>query len=353
MARPLDRRQARTLLFWSLFFVIALQVVLNVYVETTHPEVYDPEYRDRLVLLRKRVQEYPDRPLLLFVGSSRMMTGVAPEFLPPLASVDGEHPLPFNAIHTGAGPVHNLLMVQRLLRERFEPKWIVLEVVPFLLPAGQHSTLAKLALADDLPTLRQYVPKAKLYGWYAAERSTAIVNHRQAFLRCLAPGLPLQDSAWDCMPMEPLGGKTWTEPNPDRAEIVRRTAAVRANYYSNLQHFQIRDSSRQAMREVLELCRHKNIQVALLITPESSEFRSWYSPEAKQATNTFCQELGKEFSTPIIDAREWLSDDCFSDGHHVLPEGAKKLTTRIGTDVLQPLLRGELHQAVLNTSPKR
>src|ERR1043166_7174943 len=189
----LRRPAAKKLLFWSLLFVAALHIGMIVFIEARSPEIYDPEYRDRLVVLRQRVQENTDRPLLLFVGSSRLLAGVAPEQFPPITSPTGEQPLPFNACHTGAGTVHNLVMVHRLLREGFVPRWLVVEIVPHLLPAAQQSTLAKMALRDDLPVLRPYIPREKLYGWYAAERAMGVVNHRGAYLRALAPSLPLQE----------------------------------------------------------------------------------------------------------------------------------------------------------------
>ncbi len=336
MKRQGKSNRAKKLVVWSLGSFLALQLALNVYMEARHAEVYDPEYRDRVVLLRQRVAENPERPLLLVVGSSRIMTGVSPEVLPPLESVNGGQPLPIAFAHSGAGAVHNLVIVRRLLREGFEPKWLVIEVVPYLLPAAQQATLAKMALAQDLPVLRRYIDPAKLYGWYAEERATALVNHRGAFLRELAPGL--QHAQWDVFALEPLGGKT-PEPAPDAAEIARRTAVVRANYQASLQRFRVHESSRQAMRELLELCRERNIPVALLLTPESSDFRSWYPPEARTLIDGFCGELHGEYGVPIVDARAWLADSDFSDGHHVLPEGAKRFTLRLGAEVLGPLTK--------------
>ncbi|HZZ79315.1 MAG TPA: hypothetical protein VFE62_12405 [Gemmataceae bacterium] len=344
-----SRKQAKRVIFWTLLSFVALQLALNVWLEMKRPEVYDPEYRDRLMLLQERVAENPGRPLMLVVGSSRIMTGVSPEMLPPLETVDGAQPLTFNFAHSGAGALHNLVAVHRVLREGFEPRWMVIEVVPHLLPAAQHATMAKLALAGDLPVLHSYIAPAKLYGWYAEERATAVVNHRGAILRELTPFI--QHSRWDVMALEPLGWKTPNEPIPDAAERVRRTAVVQANYQSSLQRFQVHETSRQAMRELLELCRSKKISVALLITPESSEFRGWYPAETQAKIAAYCDELRGEFGVPIIDARAWLDDADFSDGHHILPDGAKHFTLRLGADVLNPLATGRLRANVGASRP--
>lgn len=346
----MKRASAKKRYLWSLACIFGLQLGLIVYMEARHAEIFDPEYRDRLVTLRQRVREQPDRPLLLFIGSSRVMTGIAPEEMPMPVSAAGEHPLPFNACHTGAGPVHNLVMVHRLLRAGFAPRWLVVEVVPYLLPAAQQSTVAKMALAEDLPVLRRYVSPGKLYGWYAAERATGIVNHRGAYLRCLAPGLPLQEFPWDCMPMEALGGKHWHEPIPTRAEIERATAVVRATCQASLQRFSIHESSRRAIEELLELCRQQNIHVVFLLTPECSEFRSLYPPEAQRTLAQFVGEISSAHAVPVIDARDWLPDEAFSDGHHVLPNGSKRFTARLATDVIRPFVRGELHRISPGTS---
>jgi hypothetical protein len=49
-------------------------------------------------------------------------------------------------------------------------------------------------------------------------------------------------------------------------------------------------------------------------------------------------ELQKEYAVEVIDARCWVADKDFADGHHVLEGGATTFTTRLCAEV-QRLLR--------------
>jgi hypothetical protein len=93
------------------------------------------------------------------------------------------------------------------------------------------------------------------------------------------------------------------------------------------------------IRELLGLCRREGISTALFVTPEGSEFQSWYSPSARAAVAAYLSRLSVQEGVAIMDARDWVSD-CFSDGHHLLPVGAAKFTERLGREVIQPMLNG-------------
>src|SRR5207249_2410036 len=95
-----------------------------------YPELYDPDSAVRFALLRQRIAEAPDRPLLLVVGSSRTGTAFRPEILAPLDTGNGPAPLVFNFSHWGANAAFNLMQVKRLLREGIRPDWLVVELMP-------------------------------------------------------------------------------------------------------------------------------------------------------------------------------------------------------------------------------
>jgi hypothetical protein len=98
----------------------------------------------------------------------------------------------------------------------------------------------------------------------------------------------------------------------------------------------------KALRELLDICERERISAALFLMPEGSEFRGWYSAEARTNIDTYLDGLCVEYGIPLVDTSRWLPDDCFSDSHHLLPQGADRFTERLGREVLTPFLAGKL-----------
>jgi hypothetical protein len=73
--------------------------------------------------------------------------------------------------------------------------------------------------------------------------------------------------------------------------------------------------------------------------PEGKAFRRLYPPEAWSQIESLTLALSREFEAPVINAREWMRDDDFSDAHHLLDEGAARFTDRLGREGVQPLLQ--------------
>jgi hypothetical protein len=82
--------------------------------------------------------------------------------------------------------------------------------------------------------------------------------------------------------------------------------------------------------------------VVLVLTPEGKEFQGWYAPEARAEVDRYSAAVASEYGLPLIDARDWLSEEDFSDQHHTLRRGAERFTERLGREVLRPLVAGTL-----------
>jgi hypothetical protein len=224
---------------------------------------------------------------------------------------------------------------RRLARDGVRPRWLVVEILPAMLNISGASSAARTARFDDLPVLRRYMPAWKACGQYVRWRA---VPGRAHYLAAL--GEPLPD---DGPPLGRLGGSDplkVTDLPP--AEVRRRTDVTHGFYFAALQRFRVTAVADRSTRELLEFAHEEGIEVVLLLTPESSEFRGWHPEAARQAIESYCATLRREYGVHVIDARTWVADEDFADGHHALPRGAVAFTARLGREVLGPLVRGEL-----------
>jgi hypothetical protein len=339
---------------WFLVFAALAQLGLVVVMDWRRPDLYDLEYGKRLALLRRRQAEAPERPLALVVGSSRVGLGFLPEQLPPIRSASGEPVLPFNFSHLAAGPVFNLVELRRLLREGIRPRWVVLEVAQSCMAHEGASTPVTMSSAADLPVLQRYFSPAKVWGVYLRGRLNPWYSHRLGILRQCAPCWATDAGGEDRIVLGPLGGDGgWMlEDRVDDETRRRRTDAVRAIYLPTLHDYRIDPMTDRALREGLDLCRKEGIECALLVTPESSEYRSWYGADGMASFDRYCGELSEEYGVPVVDARRWLTDDQFCDGHHPLRPGAEAFTERLGREALRPLVEGRLGHGAAACGPR-
>ena len=345
MSHARKRRGWKADLLWFLLFLALGQVGLILLLEWRLPELHDVEYGMRLRLLKKRIVEAPARPLCLVVGSSRLTMGFLPEQLPLLRSASGEEVLPFNFGHLGGGPLINLMNLRRLLREGIRPRWVVLEVVPTLMEDQSPWMAVRLSFAADLPLLQRYIDTTTVWGVYLRTRLNPWYSKRLGLLRRYASCLAQDSGDIERIRLKPLGGDDgWIVfTKMDDEEKRRRTASIRASYFEGLQNYHIEPLPDRALRECLDLCRHEGIECVLLVTPESSEYRSWYSADGLECFHRYCDKLCAEYGVPLIDAGTWGADEQFIDGTHLMRGGAEAFTARLGRELFEPLVAGRLH----------
>ena len=86
----------------------------------------------------------------------------------------------------------------------------------------------------------------------------------------------------------------------------------------------------------------KAIGVTLLTMPEGSAFRGWYPEAGRTSLEAYLTGLSRVYAIAWVDARTWVADDRFSDGHHLLAGGATVFTKRFGREVLDTLVERHL-----------
>jgi hypothetical protein len=340
MHRPVANwKRARAALGWTVAGFVCAQIVLTLALEILRPDVNDPEFELRLSTLKQRHREDPARPLLLVVGSSRLVSSFQPEILPPLTAPSGAQVLPFNFAQCGAGPVLNLVEINRLLHKGVRPRWIVLEVMPPFLVSEGTSLLTTVTSTGDLPALHPLLDRGKLYGRYLRARVLPCIRYRSELCRLFLPAFATRPCD-DPVHITELGGYQDVEQRgrPSSADIARLTASAQAQYFDPCQHFCINPAADGALRKTIELGQRHGVRFALLVTPEASTFRSWYGPGASALLNTYLAEVARRYQVPLIDARKWQPDGDFIDGHHLFGPAAASFSRRLAEEVFQPLV---------------
>jgi hypothetical protein len=335
---------------WCLVVFACSQLALGAYLHWLRPELRDPVYGSRIHSLREQLAAHPGRSLLLFLGSSRAMNGVAPAALPELP----EAPFVYNFAISGSGPVRVHLTFRRLLAEGVRPKWVVIETWPPMWPeAGAFDEKQSLMQDDlgwrDVPVLSRYLPGKLNLCTRAAQGGLApLVCYRSRLMYAAAQSLLPRQMAWqvanELKNWQTPDGSGWipvlNEPETPQAK-QREVEHGQAMLYPLLNPLRIHPSSDHALRDLLADCKAHGIRTLLLLMPEHSQCRRWYPPQAHALVHAYLDEVSREYQAPVIDTRDWLSDDGFSDFCHMARLAAAPYSERFGREVLRPWLAGE------------
>ncbi|MHB1423844.1 MAG: DUF1574 family protein [Gemmataceae bacterium] len=332
-------RRARpwcSILAWGVLWIAGAQGFVILFLEWRHPEFLDPKYGCRLLALRVLREAQDRRKLVLVLGSSRAEQGFRPGLL--ANTVKDNDPLLYNLARGGSSPLLYLLTLRRLLADCIRPDVLLVEVFPPALVEDKEDAVIYKATLRDLPLLRRYPVSGRTWAFWLQDRLLLWYKYRSGFLDLAAPAwLPPQarwgDNLWD------YRGGEWRVlgDNITPQERRRLTDDARRRYAASLQHFRIAADADHALRELLGMCRSQGIAVALFLMPEAEAFRAWYPPAARDSLMDYLDRLQREFAVPLIDARGWIENNEFSDGHHLLRYGAETFTRRFAQEVLLKL----------------
>lgn len=344
-------RLGRGTLLWGAVGFCALQLALTIAVESRFPEFRDPVFGHKITRLKQRTTGPEPRPLtIVMLGSSRTVGGFKAGLLErPLAEACGRPVVVFNFGIHGAGPLIQLLNLQRILANGIRPDLLLVEVMPPLF-AGQvplheldeeRVPTDRLALRD-LPLIERYAGPER-EGLYRRWWLSALVpwySHRFSILNDVATNClpePMQIEGFRGMDECGCVDQDWQEMTPARRKQVLE---ITHNCYAPLLlDFRLGDPACEGMRELLATCRREGIPAALVLMPEGPTFRSWYSADAWSRIQTYLDDLSRDYQTPVINARDWMAEEDFVDSHHQMARGAAAFTARLGQEFILPLLR--------------
>lgn len=331
------RRRARTVVTSTILGFTAIQLALLLAIEFVWPQPRDPLYGRKLDQLQKRIAvSPPGTPLVILLGSSRVFNGVDPGTLErEMAASLGKSVTVYNFGLSAAGPMTEMVVLNRLLSAGIKPDLVLLELFPAML--ADHQPLLE---ADAIATSRLWHCDLNLLGrcdesfsavskaWW---RGAVIPCHtyRYGLLGTLSTAW-LPAAGWGTA-YAPIDSNGWQCIDADTCPPESRPVAVlvaRGKYGHALEDFRLGPGAR-AVQETLELCRRNRIRAATVLMPEGNEFQSWYSPEAQDSLRTFVEKLPVNQLVPVIDARSWMPDDEFFDSHHLLSGGAVRFSEQL------------------------
>lgn len=299
------------------------------------PEVRDPLYADKAAKLRERIAAQPDLPVVVQFGSSRTSNA--------LRGADIASANVFNFGVPAAGPVVQGVYLRRWLDEVQRTDLVLLEMFPAQLasqvprPIESHFTNPERFAPAEAEAVVDHGFPAETFG--TAPRVPAPYDYRLQLLGRLFPAwLPWANRYDSSRGTDAAGWMKSIYDNPTPDQRAAAVARAKAEYGGILQTLHVGGPTADALRESLELCRARGVRAAVVLMPEGRSFRKLYSVDARLRVGDFIRSLERDFGPVVINARSWLDDAAFIDGHHALPEGATAFTTNLA-ERIAPLLR--------------
>jgi len=335
--KPSRRRAARgrnAILVGVAVFVFG-QVSLNVAVRNEWVPVRDPVFVEKYELLEPHTGYFspsaPDPPQrVMALGSSRTQLAFdAARY----AERTGPHVEAFNYGCPAAGPITSALYFRRLLEKGVRPDFVFIEIHPgFITPRSPPFESQWLHVyrlrPEELAIVRDFgwdIPPSPHHG--PKGYLTAAHAYRFSLLNRYWPVmLPCPFGLTIGVRSDEFGYVKGLDVKPIHKKSVTRRSFEQ--YAPVLTDYHVGGPGCAALRDTLTQCREHGIRAALVLMPESSEFRGWYGT-GYPAILAFANQLGAEFTVSVVDAREWVPDDGFSDGHHLTERGATIFTEKL------------------------
>jgi hypothetical protein len=253
----------------------------------------------------------------------------------------------FNWGVPASGPVAHLLHLRRLLANGHRPTLLLVEIHPPTFAALPDGPLegrfadGTLFSWDELDWLAGYkFPVERLrqqrHGvvfapWYQLRF--------QIMGRLAAYALPFHLRQDWGRTTDPNG---WSPIIVEEVDDEQRAAGLKRaglEYKEILTRMKLGDGPVRALRDLLALSREHGIPVVIVRMPEGSGFRALYPRPVAQQLDQFVDGLAAKYECRVADCREWMPDNAFADGHHLLRVGAGIFAERLTREVIEPALR--------------
>jgi hypothetical protein len=262
---------------------------------------------------------------------------------------EGARIVAFNMGMTGGGPFTQLLCLRRLLAAGIHPDLLLVEVFPLLLNNAEGHPLEEVWLqsgrmrlselnrlksyhSDRLRLLRRWC-LARLLPWEGLRSYV-----QESFLHAGSASEPNADT----VPAGSMDAYGWKPHFHDGIGLETRAhmlEVAHSQYRNCMGPFNPCRQPVLAFTSFLDLCEQAHVPMALVLMPEGSQFRSFYSAGLRENLDVLVRGMAQARHIPVHDGSGWLPDHAFSDAHHALPGGADLFTKRLLTEVIAPELK--------------
>jgi hypothetical protein len=309
--------------------------------------IRDPLYGDKAAKLTKHLRTRSDSSFVLMLGSSRTGLGFHALRCEQLLKSHSIDAVAFNFGIPAAGPVTQLLTLNRVLDRGIRPKVAVIEIMPSMLANDPQGPIERQWLYADRVTwsetklLTRYGFDADRVIWrqWKSVILPAYTLRFQLMCRIIPSWLPWPVRFdWSRGADEGGWGTTASQQVADSQRVVG-IARAEAEYAPTLHGLRPGGHAVQALQDLLRTCDAHNIQPLLILMPEGTPFHKWYGEDADNRLRACLNTLQSVTDCHVIDARGWLKDEDFYDAHHMLRSGAERFTDRLTKSHLVPLLQ--------------
>jgi len=329
----------------GLFAFLALQLVLAVGVAQGRWKLHDTIFVNKKQLLDDHLASTPEATRLLVMGSSRVLFGVDAKQINESMRDDGIDA--FNFGIAAAGPLTQMVYLERLLDGGWKPNIVAIEVLPAMFAQSATPFESKWLKSSRLTADERVVVSAcgmvvdqgetRVHRWLAPS-----LVHRVGILRRVWPEMLGSEDRIDGHNVSDSHGfarSSIVSVTPE--QYVKGVAGAGRTYQPYLEKVSIGNPGRAAFERMLTRCRLEGIRVVVFVMPEAPEFQAFYGAGFRSELDQYLSRARSEFDYDWIDARDWLPADAFHDGHHLIASGAARMSERFAKELRSILRAGD------------
>ncbi|VTS08674.1 hypothetical protein [Tuwongella immobilis] len=335
------RRRARTLLGTMALLLLTAHLLSLLAFDSLCPSWRDPEYGRKVAVIQRMQRQFPERPMIVLLGSSRVSMGLRTGVLEGDSAFSrrcveqGIVPPAFvNASLIGSGPVMQLMMLRRLLEDGIRPAAVLAEVwSPFFGASPELQEEHRIDLLRLRPRELEWLPgyfsdpqkladlelPMKLVPWYHQR-----VNLMTLMAPSMLPNLGRRDANWRLM--DAYGWVPGPKAVQSPAELQKQHAIAEKFYRRILEDWQPGDRAMTAQQSIFALCQEHQIPIRLMQLPESALVHAWTSPATEQRFTAQLAIWERDYGAKCQDFRTVMPGDVVPDGIHLTPEAAAQFT---------------------------